>query len=233
MSRLNILITGASKGIGKAIAFALDEKDNNLFLFGRDEEKLNNLSSEINCNSEIFAGDVSDTKFVNESVSEIIAKYNKIDVLVNNAGVAVFKKFMDSSLEEFKMQMNTNVYGIYNFTKAVSPNMIENKKGTIINISSLAGKNGFVYGTMYAATKHAVMGFTRSLMLELREYNIRVVAVCPGSVMTDMISNAPVKPSNPDKILAPEDVASTVKSIIELPDRANISELEIRPTNPK
>ncbi|RMD49121.1 MAG: SDR family NAD(P)-dependent oxidoreductase, partial [Ignavibacteria bacterium] len=88
MSRLNILITGASKGIGKAIAFALDEKDNNLFLFGRDEEKLNNLSSEINCNSEIFAGDVSDTKFVNESVSEIIAKYNKIDVLVNNAGVA-------------------------------------------------------------------------------------------------------------------------------------------------
>ncbi|RMD49738.1 MAG: SDR family NAD(P)-dependent oxidoreductase, partial [Ignavibacteria bacterium] len=151
----------------------------------------------------------------------------------NNAGVAVFKKFMDSSLEEFKMQMNTNVYGIYNFTKAVSTNMIENKKGTIINISSLAGKNGFVYGTMYAATKHAVMGFTRSLMLELREYNIRVVAVCPGSVMTDMISNAPVKPSNPDKILAPEDVASTVKSIIELPDRANISELEIRPTNPK
>lgn len=111
--------------------------------------------------------------------------------------------------------------------------MVKQKSGSIINISSLAGKNGFQYGTTYAATKHAVMGFTKSLLLEVREHNIRVAAVCPGSVVTDMIMNTDMKPGQPEKILDPADVAEVVASIINLPPRALVSEVEIRPTNPK
>ncbi len=227
-----IIVTGASRGIGEAIARKLDKNENVLVLFGRDESKLQLVADSLNCTTHIFAGDVANEEFVNNSVKSIIDKYEKVDVLINNAGVAIFKKFVDSSLEEFKLQMDTNMFGVYNFTKAVIHNMLANKSGIIINISSLAGKNGFVYGTMYAATKHALMGFTRSLMLEVRESNIRVAAVCPGSVATDMIISSPVQPSNISKVLAPGDIAEVVDHIIDLPPRANISELEIRPSNP-
>lgn len=128
--------------------------------------------------------------------------------------------------------MQTNMVGVFNFTKAVLNNMIENQSGAIINISSLAGKSGFVGGSTYAATKHAVMGFTRSLLLEIRKYNIKVCAVCPGSVSTDMIANSQLHSKNFSRILQPQDVAEVVNTVINLPIHATISEIEIRPTNP-
>ena len=230
------IITGASKGIGKAIALKLAANKHDLAIFGRDRDKLVELEKtmwELGSDVIHFTGDVADEDFVVSSVGQILAKYGHIDHLINNAGVAIFTKFVDSSLYEFKKQIDTNVFGIYNFSRAVISHMIDRKSGSIINISSLAGKTGFVGGTMYSSTKHAVMGFTKSLMLEVREHNIRVAAVCPGSVSTDMILNTPLEPKDISKALDPEDVAEVVAAILKLPTRALVSEIEVRPTNVK
>jgi 3-oxoacyl-[acyl-carrier protein] reductase len=109
--------------------------------------------------------------------------------------------------------------------------MIQRKSGSIINIASLAGKNSFVGGTMYSATKHALLGFTRSLMLEVRQYDIRVAAVCPGSVYTEFGSG--LQTNRKDYILHIEDVAHAVSAIMKLPVTALMSEIDLRPTNPK
>ena len=211
------------------------KKNYDVIIFGRNlkrleslKEKLTNLGS----NTLYFSGDVADHEFVNNSVKEILSKYNKIDALINNAGIAHFESFVDSTLEQFKEQIDTNLVGIYNFCKAVINGMIENKNGTIINISSLAGKVGFSHGTMYSATKHAVMGFSRSLMQEVRKYDVRVISICPGSVETDMIMDSPIHQEEKQELLQPQDIAEIVYTTLKLPTRALVSEIEISPNNP-
>jgi NADP-dependent 3-hydroxy acid dehydrogenase YdfG len=228
------VVTGASKGIGKAIALALADEEMDIIIFGRDVDALEKVQKEIKAkgvNCEYFAGDVGDEKFVQISIKKITDIYGKIDHLINNAGVGILKKLQESKLDEFKELVNANVYGVYNFSRAAVGNMIKRKKGSIINIVSLAGKNGFIGGTMYGATKHAVLGFTKSLMFEVREYNVRVAAVCPGSVATEFGTGHNLQ-KEIQKVLAPEDVAHAVLSIINLPVRALISEIDLRPTNP-
>ena len=228
------IVTGGNKGIGKNIALKLAKEDHDIIIFGRDEESLKSTSNEIKdtgVKCEYFKGDVADEKFVIDSVNKIITKYGKINNLINNAGTSVFKKVIDASSEEFKKQINANLYGIFNFSRAVLPKMIEKKSGAIINIVSLAGKNSFIGGAMYSASKHAALGFTKSLMLEVRGFNIRVAAICPGSVDTEFFNNSSINPDR-SKILKPEDIAETVLLILKLPVRALISEVDIRPTNP-
>lgn len=230
------IVTGASRGIGKAIALTLASENHNVMLFGRDEKALSEVATEIKIlgvECSYFSGDVRDENFVNNSVESIVKNYGKIDNLINNAGFGIFKKFIDSSLQQFKDQMDVNLFGVYNFSKAVVPHMIRKQKGNIINISSLAGKNSFVGGTMYSSSKFALMGFTRSLMLELREYFIRVVLICPGTVDTDFFSGSGQSDPVSDKVLRTEDIADTVIAVIKLPVRAMISEIDIRPTKPK
>jgi len=110
--------------------------------------------------------------------------------------------------------------------------MRRRREGTVVNVASLAGRNGFVGGTAYAASKHGVLGFSRSLMLEVRKEGIRVVTICPGSVDTGMLRDQPLLQSNPQRILRPEDVADAILHAVQLPARAMVSELDIRPTNP-
>lgn len=229
------IVTGASRGIGRAIALKLAGDNHNIMLFGRDVKALQNvlgMLKESRVDAEYFSGDASDSIFVNESVKKILSKYGKVDHLINNAGIGIIKKFVDSTLDDFKEQVNINLYGVYNFTKAVIADMIRRRKGTVINIASLAGKNSFVGGTMYSATKHALLGFTRSLMLEVREFNIRVAAICPGSVDTGF-NTGPIDPRSRGEILKPEDVADALAAVLKLPPRALMSEIDLRPTNPK
>jgi len=229
------LVTGASRGIGKAIALALADEGMDVIIFGRDVKALEKVQFEIkskNVRCEYFSGDVGDEKFVHMSVKKIIDVYGKIDHLINNAGMGILKPLAEAKLDELKEQVNANVYGIFNFSRAVVSDMIKRKKGSIINIVSLAGKNGFIGGTMYGATKHAVLGFTKSLMLEVREFNVRVAAICPGSVATEFSSGHNQK-KEVERVLSPEDVAHAVLSIINLPVRAMMSEIDLRPTNPK
>ncbi|MBS4033766.1 MAG: SDR family NAD(P)-dependent oxidoreductase [Ignavibacterium sp.] len=230
------LVTGANRGIGKAIALSLAKENHDVILFGRDESALKNVYDEIislGVKSDFYSGDVRDVDFVNTSIYSIIEKYGTIDILINNAGFGIFKKFIDSSLQEFKDQVDVNLFGVYNFTKAAAPYMIKQKGGSIINISSLAGKNSFVGGTMYSSSKFALMGFSRSLMLELREFDIRVVLICPGSVETEFFVDSGHPTPLTDKVLRPEDIADAVLAVINLPVRAMVSEIDIRPTNPK
>jgi|YNPMSStandDraft_2_1061718.scaffolds.fasta_scaffold00059_26 3-oxoacyl-[acyl-carrier protein] reductase len=232
----NVILTGASKGIGRATAIKLSQLNCNLALISRDKTKLEETkkiceNNNIKCN--IFTGDLTDVKFLNETSLQIIEIFNnKIDVLINNAGMAIFKNFLDITYEDLIKQLNLNFVSLFLLTQNVVPSMIKRNEGLIINISSLAGKNGFVEGTAYSATKHAVMGFSKSLMLELRKYNIKVAAICPGSTSTDMILNTSMSPKSIDKILKPEDVAETIAFLLSLTSRANVSEIDIRPTNP-
>lgn len=228
------IVTGASRGIGKGIALRFAQEGYNVILFGRDVSALKKVEEEVKSfgvSSEVFSGDIANEDFVNESVNKIIKSYGKVDHLVNNAGMGIMKKVIDSSLDDFKKQIDVNLYGVFNFSKAVLPSMMGRRSGSIINIISLAGKNPLSPGALYSASKHAALGFTKSLMQEVREYNIRVAAICPGSVDTSFSSGA--HDPRKEKILKPEDVAETVLAVIKLPARALISEIDLRPTNPK
>ncbi len=229
------IITGASRGIGRATALKLADEGHDLALFGRDEQLLKKVAEDVKTKgvkAEYFTGNIANYDFVETAVASVEKTFGPIDNLVNNAGLAIFKKLDESTPGDFRRQFETNVMGIYNFCKMVAPSMKERKSGAIINISSLAGKHGFPGSAMYTATKHAVMGFSKSLLLELRQFDIKVSVICPGSVVTDMIMGSPIEPKDPERILHPDDVAETVSLVINMPPRANVSEIDIRPTNP-
>lgn len=235
MNKEICVVTGASKGIGRAIALKMASEGCDVAIFGRNEKDLAETQIEIekaNVKAYTYIGDVSDEAFVGRSIKKIEQECGRIDHLINNAGMGIFKPLLEASFEDFRLQVEANLYGIFHFSKAVLPGMIKQKKGSIINISSLAGKNALVGGTMYTATKHAVMGFTRSLMLEVREYNIRVAVICPGSVDSSFNTSSLARPKK-ENILHPSDVAETVAAILKMPSRALISEVDIRPSNPK
>jgi 3-oxoacyl-[acyl-carrier protein] reductase len=228
-------VTGSNKGIGKGIARKFAKEGYDVVLFGRDTKSLKETENELKeFGTEImsFAGNVADESFAENSVRRIEEKFGRIDHLINNAGLGIFSNLVDARLDDFKKQVDANMYGVFNFSKAVLPGMMKRKSGSIINIASLAGKNAFTGGSMYSATKHAVLGLTRCLMLEAREYNIRVAAICPGSVDTRFNFSSSMKP-NREKVLQADDVADSVFAVIKLPVRALISEIDLRPTNPK
>jgi len=153
-------------------------------------------------------------------------------VLVNNAGVARIKPIAELSLEDWDTVMATNVRGVFIMTQAVLAGMRARKRGAIVNIASLAGRNGIAGGAAYTASKHAVLGFAKSLLMDVRKDDIRVISICPGSVETALLRNEPTMYGQNRKILFPEDVAATVLAALALPARALVSELDIRPTNP-
>jgi 3-oxoacyl-[acyl-carrier protein] reductase len=155
-----------------------------------------------------------------------------VDVLVNNAGVGVLKPFADLSLEEWDLTFATNVRSLYLVTREVLPAMRARRDGAVVNIASLAGKNAVVGGTAYAATKHAVLGFSKSLMLEVRKEGVRVIAICPGTVATGFGVGRTVPKISREGVLQPEDVAHAVVSALQLPARALMSEIDLRPANP-
>jgi len=229
------LITGATEGIGRAIAFSLGRSGYRVGVCARTEAKVKKLVKELDAEGFEAAGataDVGDAEQVARMVEQVTGSLGEIDTLINNAGVLIGKPFEELTLEDWDTTMSTNVRSLYLVTRAVLPGMRKRKGGDIVNVASLAGRNGFVGGTAYTASKHAVLGFSRSLMLETRKEGIRVIAICPGSVDTSMLQDQPMLKSEPSRILRPEDVADTILYALRLPDRALLSELDIRPTNP-
>lgn len=229
------LVTGATEGIGRAIAFALGMAGHQVGVCARTPGKLDILLTDLAAAGITAAGlpcDVGDPAQVERLVAHVHARLGPVDTLVNNAGAGVIKPLEEITLDEWDRVVATNLRGLFLTTRAVLPGMRSRKRGDIVNISSLAGKRGFPGGTAYAASKHAIMGFTESLMLEVRKEGIRVAVLCPGSVDTKMIHAQTLFERDPAKILKPEDVAATVLALLQLPRRANISELEIRPSDP-
>ena len=229
------LVTGATEGIGRAIAHTLGKAGYKVGVCARTPSRLRTLLEELGTAgiaAEGFPGDVGVEYDAGEIVAHITKTLGPVDVLVNNAGIAPFKPFDQLTLEDWDACMATNVRSLFLMTRAVLPAMRARKSGAIINLASLAGKNGFVGGTVYTASKHAVLGFSKSLMLEVRKDNVRVISICPGSVDTELLRQDGAPRSDPSKILRPEDVADTVLAALTLPERALISDLDIRPTNP-
>jgi 3-oxoacyl-[acyl-carrier protein] reductase len=229
------LITGATEGIGRATALAFGKAGYRVGVVARTESKVRQLVTHLKEEGIEAAGaaaDVGQPAPVSRAVGELTGALGEIDVLVNNAGVLIAKPFEELTLDDWDTTMATNVRSLYLMSRAVLPAMRRRKRGTIVNVASLAGRNGFAGGTAYTASKHAVLGFSRSLMLELRKENIRVIAICPGSVDTGMLRDQTMLKSDPNRILKPEDVAETILHSVTLPDRALVSELDIRPTNP-
>ena len=158
----------------------------------------------------------------------------EIGLLVNNAGVLIARPFEELTLEDWDTTMATNLRSLYLVTRAVLPGMRRRREGTVVNVASLAGRNGFVGGTAYTASKHAVLGFARSLMLEVRKEGIRVITICPGSVDTEHAPRpAACSSPIPQRILQARGCGRRPSShAVQLPARALVSELDIRPTNP-
>jgi 3-oxoacyl-[acyl-carrier protein] reductase len=232
---LTALVTGATEGIGRATAFALGKAGYRVGVCARTPSKLRPLLDELVQAGITAAGhpcDVSSAADVAAMTAAVTSRLGPVDVLVNNAGIALLKPFAELTLDDWDATMAVNLRGIYLCTRAVLPGMRERKRGAIVNIASLAGRNGFVGGTAYSASKHAVLGFSRSLLLEVRKEKIRVIAICPGSVDTPLIRNQDQLSPNLEKILQPEDVAQAVLDALRMPERALVSELDLRPTDP-
>ncbi len=225
------IVTGAGRGIGKAIAAALASEGARVVLSARTVAEVESAAAAIRASggqATAVRADVTDEAQVRILVEKTLALDGRLDILVNNAGIGVFKPVVAMDVAEFDAMWNVNVRGVFLATRAVLPAMIRAKSGAIVNIASLAGKNTFKGGAGYGATKWALRGFAGSLMLEVREHNIRVVTICPGSVDTGFSPQG----KKGTQIPQPEDVASAVIFAVTAPGRSMFSEIDLRPTNP-
>ncbi|MFX1285802.1 MAG: SDR family oxidoreductase [Promethearchaeota archaeon] len=233
--RKTAIITGASKGIGKAISlnFAINNID--VVLAARSKNQLEQVHQKIKelnkGRSVIIPTDVTNEEQVKVLVHKTIDQFGKVDILINNAGVARYKRADEFTLDDYYYMFDVNVKGVFLVTKYVVPHMVARKSGQIINIASIAGKNGFKTGTLYAASKHAIVGYTWSLREDLKEYQIKVSVVCPGSVVTGFGGK---KPEKVDWSMEPEDVAYACYYLTSESENVNTAEIIIKPRyNPR
>lgn len=229
------IVTGAGRGIGKATALALAHHRVNVVVTARTQSEIESVARQIEKlgpKSLAIAADVSMEEDVEAMVSKVIKKFGTVDILVNNAGIGSFANVADLAVKDFDRMWDVNMRGVFLCARAVIPHMTKRKSGDIINISSLAGRNAFAGGAGYCATKWALIGFARCLMLEVREQNIRVITLCPGSVDTTF-GPKDLHLKDTSKIPKAEDIAQVVVDTLSMPRNVMVSEVDIRPTNPK
>jgi NADP-dependent 3-hydroxy acid dehydrogenase YdfG len=231
------LVTGANRGIGQAIALKFAREGMAVALTGRNESLLEKVSDEIRTTGGheplIIPAELQDVSQISAIPQQVVKEWGRIDILVNNAGLGYLKPFLEIKPEEFQEMLDVNLRAVFLLTQQVLPHMISRRTGNIVNIASLAGKNGFKMGTGYAATKWALRGFAQCLMLEVREYDIRVVTIFPGSVETAFGSGvvSPTGTPSQNKIQS-IDIAETAYLAVNMPDRTMLSEIDMRPSNP-
>ncbi len=231
----NALITGAGKGIGKAVAIALAKEGVNVILLARTQADVDEVAKEVTAlgvKSLAVTADVADMNSVNTAVAKAFAEFGTIDILINNAGIGAFGKFLDLEPAEWERIIQVNLMGVYYVTRAVIPNMMERQTGDIINISSTAGLAGNALTSAYSASKFALLGLTDSLMQEMRKHNIRVTALTPSTVATDMAKNLNLTDGNPEKVMQSEDIAELIVAQLKLNRRVFIKSSSIWSTNP-
>jgi len=214
------VVTGASRGIGRATALRLSA-DYEVVAIARSQDELDSLVAEIarqggDCHPIVL--DLTDPDAVAAALANVDAQ-----VLVNNAGVGYLKPFLELSRDEWSQMVDLNFNALFDVTRALLPRMIARKSGHVVVIGSIAGRSAFVGGSCYAATKHAVMAFTECLMLEVRDNGVKVSVVNPGSVATSFSSR-----SDPSWMISPEDVAEAVAAVLDTPPTVLIHRLEVR-----
>lgn len=231
----NALITGAGKGIGKAIALALAKEGVNVILIARTQDEIDSVAAKVRSlrvKALAITADVADINSVNAAVGQTLAEFGTIDILINNAGIAAFGKFLELEPTDWERIIQVNLMGTYYVTRAVLPNMIERQTGDIINISSTAGLSGNALTSAYSASKFAVLGLTESLMQEVRKHNIRVTALTPSTVATEMAKDLKLTDGNPEKVMQAEDMAELIIAQLKLNRRVFVKNSSIWSTNP-
>lgn len=208
-----VMVTGGGRGIGKAICLLFAQEGANIVTFSRTEKEIKQTEKELrSLGAKAFGlvADVRKKEDIQKVIKKAIKEFSKIDILVNNAGVCQYKEFWDIKDKDWNEMVDTNLKGVIWCTQEVLPYLIKQKRGKIINISSLAGKRSYWGLAVYCATKYGVCGFTKTLALDLKKYpKIKAYAVCPAEVATKMYFD--IEPNaDPKKILKPEEVANVV-----------------------
>jgi NAD(P)-dependent dehydrogenase (short-subunit alcohol dehydrogenase family) len=225
------VVTGAGRGIGEAVALRLASMGARVVLTARDETRLQKVKQAIEDragNALVIPCDLTDANAVAALGQQVQATCGRCDILINNAGISVARKpLVDLPLAEWDQMMDTNLRAPYLMIRALAPMMIAARSGHIINISSLAGKNTLPEGAAYSASKWGLNGLTYSVAEELRQHNVRVSVIAPGSVNTGF-SRSGAK--DPKRMIQPEDVAQVVAMLVTQAPTSFVSEVLLRPT---
>ncbi len=235
MQQLNGLIavvTGGTRGIGFAIAEAMLTAGMKVCITGRSESSIERALEELARFESAVSGricDVRDAEACAALMGEVVDTFGRIDVLVNNAGLGTFAPIQELSIEDWDMQIDTNLSGVFYCSKAAIPHL-QDRGGWIINLGSLASRNAFAGGSGYNASKFGLLGLTEAMMLDLRHDNIRVSIVMPGSVDTEFFQGE--RGDHTAWRLQAEDIAQGVMDLLRYPSRATPSKIELRPSQP-
>jgi len=229
----SVIVTGASAGIGQACALALAREGADLIVTARREERLAALvrqAQAAGARAFMVTGDAREEKTARAAVAAATERFGRLDILINNAGAGIYKDIVDTSAAEYDDLFDTNVRSTFLFTRHAVPVMIAQKSGTILMISSMAGKYGFAGEAVYCATKFAQVGMAQSLDKELRPHGIKVGAICPGGVKTEFALGAGRTEAGvaASTMLEPEDVAAAVLLACTQPPGARIIEIQMR-----
>ena len=228
-------ITGAGRGIGKATAIALAKEGVNLGIMATTESNLRDVAivvEGLGVKVAYCAVDVSSLEQVQQAIERITNQIGKADILINCAGVSKFATLLDMDPEEWKKIIDVNLMGTYNVTRTVLPQLIEKNAGDVINISSTNGLGGAATSSAYSASKFGVIGLTESVAQEVRRNNIRVSALTPSTVATDMAIDLNLIPENDEKYMQPEDIAELIVAQLQLNQRVYLKSASIIATNP-
>lgn len=228
------LVTGGTKGIGRAIARGLLEEGFRVVVTARTAADVKTAASGLGLDpgGEVMGvpSDVRDPVACQSLVDRVVERFGGLDVLVNNAGVGKMAPIQDMPVEDFDLQIDTNLRGVYLMSRAAIPRLLKSPDAWIINIGSLAGRNTFPGGFAYNASKFGLVGMTEAMMLDLRHEGIRVSLVMPGSVDTGFGDG----PAGAKKgwSLTPADVSRAVVDLLRYPGNAHASRVELRPSQP-
>ncbi|TSE10472.1 3-ketoacyl-ACP reductase [Aquimarina algiphila] len=230
------IITGGSRGLGKATAIALAKESVDVAVTGRNEKALKETVSELEAfgvKAIYSVFDISNYEEVKSCIKSIVDALGSVDILVNNAGIAAIGSFNEMEVSQWHQIIQTNVMGMYYVTKEVLPYLIDKNEGDIINVSSTAGLNGNANISAYSASKFAVIGMSDSLMKEVRKNNIRVNTLTPSTIESDMtIELGIANKGSQDSVLQPEDFAELIVAGLKLPRRAMLKSAALWSTNP-
>lgn len=225
-------ITGGSQGIGLGVARALLDQGMKVAISGRSQDKLDKAVETLggpNDNILAYPSDVRDMKDEEQMIQKIQDKWGQLDVLIANAGVGAYGSIVDLTADQWNQAIDTNLTGVFHSVKA-AVSAIKKSKGYIITIASLAGTNFFAGGSAYNASKFGLVGFTQAVMLDLRQDDVKVSTIMPGSVATHFNNNIP-DDSDSWKI-QPEDVGKLVTDLLSMHPRTLPSKVEVRPSKP-
>jgi NADP-dependent 3-hydroxy acid dehydrogenase YdfG len=235
-----VLISGGTKGIGRGMVTRLLEEGYKVATFSRNEKEVNALTKKLGEKYSkrkflVMQADVTDEESLKKVIKETNLKFKGIDILINNAGIGYYPRGENADMDRFQSMIHTNLFGVALLTMLAIPKLKKSKSGLIVNIASISGKKVFNHGSLYSATKFAVMGYSEGIRNEVAEYGIRVTTVCPGMIKTGFFDKEELERrkklwgKNKPPMLSVKNVVDTVSFICGQPKTVDIQDLTIMP----